>query len=261
MPPKYLARKGSFILVILGVVALLANSFTYVPVGHRGVATRFGGLTGQIRSEGVALKLPFVDGNRNMEVRVQKEETRASAASKDLQVVTSVVAVNYFIDPDQVANLFQNVGMDYKIRLISPVIQESVKSTTAKFTADELITRRTDVSDQILNELASKLSDFGIRVIDLNIVDFDFSESFNRAIEDKVTAEQQALAAKNKLEQVKYEAEQQIESARGRAEALQIEGEAIANNPGVVQLRAIEKWNGTLPQYMTGDSVPFIQIR
>ncbi len=260
MTPKYLLNKGIIFFTAIFLLILLFSSFAYVPVGYRGVATRIGAITGQIRNEGISFKIPFIDGNRNIEVRVQKEQTSATAASRDLQVVTSVVALNYSIDPTKVVTLYQNVGLDYNARLLSPAIQESVKSTTAQFTADQLITKRAEVSDNILAELANKLSSYGIMVVDLNIVDFDFSDSFNKAIEDKVSAEQQALAAKNKLEQVKYEAEQQIESAKGRAEALDIEGQAISSNPQVVELRAVEKWNGVLPQYMSGNSVPFIQI-
>jgi regulator of protease activity HflC (stomatin/prohibitin superfamily) len=116
------------------------------------------------------------------------------------------------------------------------------------------------VRDEIKSLLSEKLSANGITVKEVNIVNFNFSQSFNEAIEAKVTAEQNALAAKNKLEQVKFEASQAIAEAEGKAKALQIEGQALSSNPQVKELRAIEKWNGILPQ-VTGDSVPFINIR
>jgi regulator of protease activity HflC (stomatin/prohibitin superfamily) len=247
-------------LLVAFFAIMLANPIVYVPVGHRGVATRLGALTGHVRGEGWHLRIPFIDGNRNIEVRIQKEEVMATAASKDLQSVSSKVAVNYAVNPNQVIQLYQNVGENYRERVISPAIQESVKSVTARFTAEELITKRGEVSDQILNELRSRLSGEGLTVTDLNIVDFDFSDSFNRAIEEKVTAEQEALAAKNRLEQVKYEAEQEIAAAKGKAEAQRIEGEALRANPEVIQLRAIERWDGRLPTYMVGDTTPFIKV-
>jgi regulator of protease activity HflC (stomatin/prohibitin superfamily) len=247
-------------LFVAGLLVVIANPVVYVPVGHRGITTRFGALTGEAKGEGIHFRIPFIEGNRNIEVRVQKEEVPATAASKDLQSVSSRVAVNYAVNPDRVVQLYQNVGDDYRVRLISPAIQESVKSVTARFTAEELITKRGEVSDQILNELRNRLTADGLIVSDLNIVDFDFSASFNRAIEEKVTAEQNALAAKNKLEQIKYEAEQQIAAARGKAEAQRIEGAALNANPQVLELRAIEKWDGKLPTYMTGENTPFIRV-
>lgn len=246
---------------IAAVIFLLLVPFTFVPVGYRGIATSFGTPTGQIRTEGLHFKFPLVQGNKNVEVRVQKKEVDASAASKDLQTVSSKIAVNFAVDPTRVVDLYRQVGDDYDDRIISPAIQEAVKSITAKYTAEELITKRGDVSDSILNELKARVGQYGLLASDLNILDFDFSDSFNKAIEAKVTAEQDALAAKNKLEQIKYEADQAIASARGKAEAQKIEGEALRANPEVLQLRAIEKWLGQMPTYWGGGALPFLNIK
>jgi regulator of protease activity HflC (stomatin/prohibitin superfamily) len=176
--------------------------------------------------------------------------------------VSSKIAVNFAIDPTRVIDLYREVGDDYDDRIISPAIQESVKSITAKYTAEELITKRGEVSDAILAELKGRVGQYGLIASDLNIIDFDFSESFNASIERKVTAQQDALAAENKLKQVKFEADQAIAVAKGKAEAQRIEGEALRANPEVLQLRAVEKWNGILPTYMTaGSSTPFISIK
>lgn len=254
-----------YILGVMGIFLILffiLNPFAYVPVGYRGIATRLGTPTGQIRSEGLSFKMPLLEGNKNMEVRVQKKEVDASAASKDLQTVSSKIAVNFAIDPTRVIDLYREVGDDYDDRIISPAIQESVKSITARYTAEELITKRSEVSDAILTELKGRVGVYGLLASDLNILDFDFSESFNASIERKVTAQQDALAAENKLKQVKFEADQAIAVAKGKAEAQRIEGEALRANPEVLQLRAVEKWNGILPQYMTaGSSTPFISIK
>jgi regulator of protease activity HflC (stomatin/prohibitin superfamily) len=249
-------------LAVFAILFFILNPFAYVPVGHRGIATRLGTPTGQIRGEGVSFKMPILEGNKNMEVRVQKKEVDASAASKDLQTVSSKIAVNFAIDPTRVIDLYREVGDDYDDRIISPAIQESVKSITAKYTAEELITKRGEVSDAILAELKGRVGQYGLIASDLNIIDFDFSESFNASIERKVTAQQDALAAENKLKQVKFEADQAIAVAKGKAEAQRIEGEALRANPEVLQLRAVEKWNGILPTYMTaGSSTPFISIK
>jgi len=248
--------------VVLGFVGiiLLFNIFGTVNAGERGVRTQFGAVTGEVLSEGLYVKIPFVQKVVRMDVKTQKDETQASAASKDLQTVNSQVAFQYSINHEAVARLFQEVGIDYKVRLIDPAIQESVKASTARFTAEELITKREEVKEEIRAALAERLASNGIVVENFSIINFDFSPSFNAAIEAKVTAEQNALAAKNKLAQVEYEAQQAIESAKGRAEALRVESVAISSNPRVLELRAIEKWDGQLPQ-VTGANVPFINIK
>jgi len=242
---------------------LFILSFGFVPVGYRGIATRFGNVTGQVRGQGIYFKVPFIEGNKNIEVRVQKEETTATAASRDLQSVTAKVALNFRLESSRVVSLYQEIGMDYKARVIIPALQESVKATTAKYTAEELITKRAEVRDGIKTAMVEKIGNDGIFVEDFNIIDFDFSEPFNRAIELKVTAEQEALAAKNKLEQVKYEAEQRIAQAKGEAEAIRIQAEAIQSQGGAnyVALKSIEKWDGKLPQqFIPGQSLPFINL-
>jgi len=257
-------QKPLFIVIAAVAVVfifILMNPFIFVPVGYRGIGLRLGGVTGRVYSEGMNFRVPLIEGSKIIEIRVQKEQVAVSAASRDLQSVSSVIAVNFALKEDKVINLYQSVGENYKERLISPAIQESVKSVTARFTAEELITKRADVSDQILQELRSRLGEYGLQITDLNIVDFDFSPSFNQAIEQKVTAEQDALAAKNKLERVKFEADQAVEEAKGKAEAQRVEGEALKANPAVIELRAIEKWDGQLPTYMTGTNTPFVKIQ
>jgi len=252
-------KKGLFIFI--GAIILLLLTVGFVPVGYRGIAIRLGSLTGQIRNEGIFFKIPLIESNKNLEVRVQKKEVDATAASKDLQSVSSKIAVNFSIDPNWVTDLYQKVGTDYDDRIIAPAIQESVKSVTAKFTAEELITKRGEVSDAILAELRTRVSQYAIIVSDLNIVDFDFSESFNASIERKVTAQQDALASENKLKQIQFEAEQAVATAKGKAEAQKIEGEALRANPEVLQLRAIERWKGDMPQYWGGGALPFLNIK
>jgi len=185
----------------------------------------------------------------------------ATAASKDLQTVSSNVALNYHLKADQVANVYQEVGIDYKARIIDPTLQEAVKAVSAKFTAEELITRRENVRDEVKVLLHSKLDPRGIVVDEFNIVNFGFSSAFNSAIEAKVTAEQSALAAKNKLEQIKFEAEQRIAEAMGKAEAMRVESNALRTNPMILELRALEKWDGVLPQVTGAGGTPFINIQ
>jgi regulator of protease activity HflC (stomatin/prohibitin superfamily) len=246
-------------LLVLFVLLITLWPLGTVGAGERGVLTRWGAVTGKVFGEGLFTRIPVADRVVIMDVKIQKEQVEASAASKDLQSVSSVVALNFHINPEKVANIYQDVGVDYKTRLIDPAIQESVKASTAKYTAEELITKREAVRDEIKAHLILKLPPRGIEVDEFNIVDFSFSESFNEAIEAKVTAEQSALAAKNKLEQIKFEAAQQAAEAQGKADAFRIESAALKDNPQILQLRTLEKWNGQLPMVMTG-ALPFLDI-
>lgn len=261
------AITGSFvkagIVAFIGLILLFNLPFLFVPVGYRGVKMRLGNTTGEIYQQGINFRIPFIEGSRSIEVRTQKESVKATSASKDLQSVEAEVALNFSLEPAKLVGLYQTVGDDYKERIIAPVLQEAVKAVTAKYTAEELITKRGQVSSDIRAMLAEKLSPRGIIAEDFNIVNFNFSKAFDEAIELKVTAEQNALAQKNKLEQVKYEAEQTIAKAKAEAESIKIQSEAIMSQGGenYVNMKAVEKWNGVLPaQMIPNATLPFINL-
>jgi regulator of protease activity HflC (stomatin/prohibitin superfamily) len=191
---------------------------------------------------------------------VQKEQTKADAASRDLQTVNSEVALNYRLDPSKVVTIYRELGTDYTSNVIAPTLQEGMKATTAQYTAEELITKRGQIAQDVTTLLRDRLQPRGIVVEGFSIVNFDFSQAFNAAIENKVSAEQNALAAQNKLKQIEYEAQQQVAQARGEAEAIQIKSNALRSNPEVLQLESIQKWDGKLPQYNAG-TLPFIAIQ
>lgn len=249
---------GLFVLIL--VISL--SPFALIDAGHRGVITEFGKVSDEVLSEGFHFISPL-ESVKEYDVRTQKIETQASAASKDLQSVNTSIALNFSVNPDMVKSLFQETQGSYEQTLIAPAIQESVKAATAQFTADELITRRAEVKEAMKKALGERESMRFFTVEDVSIVDFSFSESFNMAIENKVRAEQEALASKNKLEQTKYEAEQAIVSARAQAESIKIQAEAVNSQGGAdyVALQAILKWDGKLPsQMIPGSAVPFISL-
>lgn len=250
--------------MLLGFIAfiLLVSSCGTVDAGERGVRTRLGSVRGVIEN-GFYMKLPFIEHVKKINVQIQKEQAEAQAASSDLQTVNATVALNYNVIPENAADLYLRIGTDYKTRIIDPAIQEAVKAATAKHTAEELITKRELVRDEMKEALTVRLATDFIKVSEVSIVNFDFSPSFNQAIEAKVTAEQNALASKNKLEQVKYEAEQQVVTAQATAESQRIQSASLAAQGGedYVNLKAIEKWNGVLPsQMIPGSTVPFINL-
>jgi len=192
-------------------------------------------------------KIPFFETPYRFEVRTRIYNAHASAASKDLQVVSTEVALNYHVEKDSVYTLFKNIGENYEERIISPSIQEVVKATTAKHIAEELITKREIVKEEIKEHLRERLSQSFIALDDLSITNFDFSREFNHAIEQKVTAEQNALKEQNNLKVVQFQAQQKIEQAKGEAEAIRIINEQLSKSPKYIDYLTIQKWDGKMP--------------
>lgn len=218
-------------------------SIVSIDQGERGVVTRFGEYKRTLEP-GLHFKSPIAEKRTKFEVRTQKVEAEASSASQDLQMVETTIALNFNIDPSKVSEVYADVRTDYMEIIILPSIQEAVKASTAQFNAEALITKRPNVRDTIVEFLVERLSKRGIVVTDVSIVDFQFSEEFDKAIEAKVTAEQRALEAENKLKQVEFERQQRIEQATGEAEAIRIQAEAITKQGGAeyIQLQWIEAW-------------------
>lgn len=230
------------IIILIVVIALLP--FGVVSAGDRGV--RFNKLSGEVSiiNEGFYFRIPLVEKVIKMDVKVQKEEVEASAASKDLQTVTAKIALNFQPEPSQVARLYREVGIDYKARIVDPAFQEAIKASSAHYTADRLIGDRDTVKEEIKQHLLEKMAPYGVKIVEVNVVDFDYSKVFNEAIERKVTAEQDALAAKNKLQQVEFEKQATIAKAQGEAESIKIQSQAIQAQGGkdYVTLKWIEAW-------------------
>ncbi len=259
-------KKGikTFVICLIFLVLLLSSAYT-VKAGHRGVLLTFGKPSMDAVGEGLHFKIPFAQTIKRFEVKTQKIEVGADASSSDLQNVQTVIALNYHLQPDMVPKLYQEIGTSFQSRIIDPAIQESVKAVQAKFTAEELITRRSEVRVQIQEFLSEKLDVYYIEVDSFNIINFKFSDEFNDAIEQKVTAEQLMLKAEMDLERIRVEKEQIITQAEAEAESLRLQKAQIT--PDLIELRkievqrlAIEKWNGILPQ-VTGGAIPFIDIR
>lgn len=256
---KVFAHAVIFVLVLI----VLFSSFGTVGAGYVGVKTEFGAVKGTIQPGFYAI-IPFIENVQVMDTQTQKEQVDATAASSDLQSVTATVAINFHVNPGDAATIYQTIGADYQARVIDPAIQESIKSVTANYTASQLIDNREQVRDGILTLLSTKLQVYGVNTDALNIVNFNFSDSFNTAIEAKVTAQQNAEAAQNKVAQTQAEASSTIIAAEAQAKAIQIQAEAIQQQGGAnyVQLQAVQKWNGVLPtQMIPGETIPFINLK
>lgn len=250
-------------LFIVFVAIGILNPFVMVGAGERGVVLTWGAVGDKVLGEGLHVIVPVMQKVAITDVRTKKHEVQAVAYSKDLQTVDTVIALNYHPNVDAVNKLYQEIGSDFEVRIIDPAIQESVKATTALFAAQELIEQRPKVKDEIKKQLFDRLNNKYIIIDDFSIVNFDFSATYEKAVEQKQVAQQEALKAENDLKTVKIEAEQRIAQAEAEAKAIQIQAQAVTQQGGkdYVQLKAIEKWNGQLPQNMIpGGTVPFLDL-
>ncbi len=256
--------KWMIIAIIILIIILMLNPFVIVGAGERGVVLTFGAVQKLVFNEGLHLRIPMVQKIVKMDVRVQKSQVDAESVSKDLQDTHSTIAINYHAIPDKASWIYQNLGTQYKERIIDPAVQEVVKAVTARYTAVELITQREKVRSEIKELLGQRLVGYNIGVDDFSIINFRFSQQFTQAIEAKQTAEQFALKAQRDLERIKIEATQKVTQATAEAEALRLQKANIT--PELVKLRqieasmkAIEKWDGHLPK-VTAGAVPFIDV-
>lgn len=246
---KKVGRIIGTIIVILVVIIVAANSFTTVDAGHSGVVKTFGKVSEAVLSEGLHFKIPFIQEIVKIDNRVKMAEVACTSASKDLQNVSSTIALNYNVRSSASAEIYRSVGPDYEAIIINPAIQECVKAVTAKFTAEELITNRQSVGDEMMALLGEKISPFGLELKIFNIISFDFSAEFNAAIEAKQTAQQNALKAQQDLQRIKVEAQQKVEQAKAEAEAYRLKSQEIT--PQMLQMEYINKWNGQLPMVVS----------
>jgi regulator of protease activity HflC (stomatin/prohibitin superfamily) len=262
--------KGRQLRTIIIVAVLLVVLFGFRPwvqigAGERGVVQNFGAVQEVVLGEGLHFKIPVVQTVIIMDVKIQKVTTDAPSSSSDLQDVDLSVALNYHIIPEKANLVYQTIGTQYKERIIDPTIQEVMKAVSARYTAEELITKRPAVSMEMKEALTQRLIASNISVDAFSIINFSFSATFTEAIEAKQTAEQNALKAKRDLDRIKVEAEQTIAAATAEAEALRLQKMNIS--PDLIELRkieanlkAIEKWNGILPQVTGAGALPFVGV-
>jgi regulator of protease activity HflC (stomatin/prohibitin superfamily) len=266
---KNILKKGQWrglIVVVLILFLLFAfKPWVQVGAGERGVVQNFGAVQDVVLNEGIHFKIPVVQTVEMIDVRIQKEVTDAAASSSDLQDVALSVALNFHIIPSKANLVYQTIGVEFKERIIDPAIQEVMKAVSARYTAEELITKRPAVSSEIQNALTERLLESHISVDAFSIISFSFSQTFTDAIEAKQTAEQNALKAKRDLDRIKVEAQQTIAAATAEAEALRLQKMNIS--PDLIELRkieanlkAIEKWNGILPGVTGTGAIPFIGV-
>ncbi|MBP1576570.1 MAG: prohibitin family protein [Oscillospiraceae bacterium] len=249
------------VILVLVVLVLAANSFVIVRPGHTGVVVTLGKVDEGVLQEGLHFKIPFAQQVVMIDNRIVKLEVDTEAFSKDLQTVNTKLAINYRVDTSKSYSIYKNIGAGYEDVLVTPAVNEVLKAITALYTAEESVTNRALISEGLVEGLNEKLNGIGLYVTDVNIVNYDFSEAFITAIEEKQVAQQQLLKAETEKQTAITNAEAEAETIRIKAEA-----EAAANDvlnksltDSVLEYAKIEKWDGKLPQVM-GSEGTFIDF-
>ena len=273
MSKKGITRLVVTIAVAIVLLVTVLNCFTVVEAGHTGVVVTLGKVNEGVLQEGVHFKLPFVQQIVKIDNRIVKLNVTTEAFSKDLQSVSTQLAVNYRVDKDKSFSIYKNIGANYEAVLLEPAVNEVLKAITAKYTAEESVTNRVMVSEGLVEGLNEKLNEIGLYVTDVNIINFDFSEAFINAIEEKQIAQQQLLKAETDkqtaITNATAEAEAMAARAEGEAKAMRIKADAEADanrtiseslSEILLEYSKIEKWDGKLPAVMGSEAAPLIDV-
>ena len=248
-------------LVVLVVLFLVCNPLAIVGVGERGVKVTLGKVSPQSYSEGVHFTTPFISKIHKMDVKTQKSNIATTVFTKDIQQARLTYVINYNLQSENAHKMYKQVGREYKDKILVPIVEGTVKNIIGGWNASDLIANRAKATSDILMKLQEQLEDNFIDVTDFQITDIDYSDSFEKAVEAKTVAEQEALKAKNKTVQVQEEAKQKVISAEAEAKSMAIRANALTQNKNLVEYEAVQKWDGKLPQYMMGNSVPFVNLK
>ena len=248
----------AFLLFVIFII--MFNPFVMVGPGERGIKIKLGEVEPEVYNEGLHFIFPFIQKFKTMNIKTQRTTIKTSVYTKDIQQAKITYVLNFNVQPDKVNKLFQEVGMNYVETILTPVVEGTIKDIIGKWNAQDLIANREKATGDILFKLQNQLKDNYINVTDFQMIEINYSDVFERAIESKVTAEQEALKAKYKTVQVEEEAKQKLIAAQAEAKSMAIRAQALTQNKSLVEYEAVQKWDGRMPQYMMGNTVPFINI-
>lgn len=262
---EYGAEKNSLITPIVITLLLILficffNPIAIVGVGERGVKVTLGKVSPHSYTEGVHFVTPFITHIKNMDVKTQKNFVETSVYTKDIQQAQISYVLNFNLQPANAHKMFQEVGTNYSENILMPVVEGTIKDVIGKWNAQDLVANRERATKEILDKLQSHLAENYINVTDFQMTAISYSNVFEKAIESKVTAEQEALRAKNKTVQIREEANQRVISAEAEARSMTIRANALTQNKALVDYEAVQKWDGKLPEYMMGNTVPFLNM-
>ena len=247
----------------LGFIVLLTllSSFYTVKSTERGVLSTFGKIQDKAIGDGLHMKIPYIQQIQKVNVQQKKFDGTEDSYTRDVQTSEVTYTINYDLVTENVSLLIKKVGNDYHTRIVEPYIRSAVKSSFGNFNATQIVENRDKVRAQIETKLRETLDKRYFTNIHFQLVNIDFDDEFETAIKEKQVAEQNALKAKNVTIQVEEQAKQTKIKAEADAEAMRIKANALERNPKLVNYEAVQKWDGKMPQYMLGNSVPFIDLK
>ncbi len=248
------------VLAILAVLIIVINPIAIVGVGERGVKVTLGQVSPQSFTEGIHVVTPFISKIVNMNVKTQRNTYTTSVYTKDIQQAQIAYVTNYNLQPSNAHKMYREVGSDYVSVILVPVLEGTIKDVIGKWNAQDLVANREKAANEILEKLQAQLTPKYVDVTGFQMTEIKYSDVFEKAIESKVTAEQEALKAKNKTVQVQEEARQKLISAEAEAKSMAIRANALTQNKALVQYEAVQKWDGKLPTYTLGNSIPLINM-
>ena len=271
------------VIILIAVLVIVGMPFTTVPEGHVGVVVYLGKAQDEILSPGFNSK-PLFSSVVDMDTRWQRYSIQTAAFSKDIQQVDITMSVNYALQKQGALKMYKDVGTSYADKIILPLIHEAVKSTFAKYSAEQLVANRDAISEEVFDELSQELEFYSLKVQEVAIEDIDFSDAFTNAIEAKQVATQTLLQAETEQKQqtlvaqaeaeratikAQAEAEQKMIRAQADADAVKIAADAEAyrlqqENAHItdktIQKEMIERWDGKLPVISGDGATPILNV-
>ena len=250
-------------LALLALLALITvfSSFYTIKSTERGVLSTFGKISSGVIEDGLHVKIPFIQTVKKVNVQQKKFDGTENSYTRDVQTSEVQYNINYDLVRENVNNLIRNVGDDYHNRIVVPFIRSAMKQAFGNFAATEIVENRDAVRREIESMLRRTLDSNYFVNIQFQLVNIDFDDDFENAIKENQVAEQQALKAKNVTIQIEEQAKQTKIRAEADAEAIRIKAKALESNPKLVEYEAVQKWDGKMPQYMMGNSLPLINLK
>ena len=243
------------------VVVLVLMTNTIIGAGERGVRVTLGHVNPHSLTEGVYFKIPIIQQIVKYDIKTQKANIATNVYTKDIQQAKITYVLNYNLKSSYAPEMYKTVGKEYKETVLMPIVEGVLKDVIGKWIANDLISNREEATRNVLENLKKELNNRGIEVTSFNMTTIQYAPEFEKAVEDKVKAQQKALEAKNKTVQVEEEAKQKLLSAEAEAKSMSIRANALTKNKALVQYEAVKKWDGKLPTYLMGNSVPFVNIK
>lgn len=253
-------KKIAIICTIILLFSISSCGFTIVNAGHRGIQITLGKVKEQSMEEGIYFYNPLTSDMIEMDVRTQKKPIQTPVYTKDVQQAQLTGVVNYNLDKTKAHVIYEEVGREWDEVLVTQVVEASIKNVIGKWDAVDLVANRDSASAAIKKSIMAGLDNRGVTVSHFEITNIDFADAFENAVEAKVVAIQRASEAENKTVQVEEEAKQKVIAAKAEAESMRIRAAALSQNKSLVQYEAVQKWDGKMPQYMLGDSMPLINL-